>query len=274
MLLIERVLKSVEADPEAPAFISGDQPMSYRAFLALLSSTVRHLRGQGIAAGEPVALTMSQSPLHIITFIALAHLGALVVPASPFLRPGDRAQLLRKFGVRTAISDRAGDEVEGCRLIALSSMGARGDEVLPDAAPFAARADSPLRIALTSGTTGTPKGTLQTHARFVQRLDRMECDVVERPRVVPPDLHITTGLLQALHALCKGGAVVIPRGYDNAQFFDAVRRHRVTHVGLPPANLALMLAALPDQGPAFPSIRHLRIMGATPSAAFLEAARR
>ncbi len=48
----------------------------------------------------------------------------------------------------------------------------------------------------------------------------------------------------------------------------------MTHVGLPPANLALMLAALPDDGPAFPSIRQVRIMGGTPSAPFLDLARR
>ncbi|MGZ5073067.1 MAG: class I adenylate-forming enzyme family protein [Usitatibacter sp.] len=273
MLLLDRVLRSIEAHPEAIACVSGAERLTYRGFLALLSVVTRHLHGQGIDAGEPVALTMSQSPLHLVVFLALARLGALVVPASPFLRPADRAMVFAKYGIRTAVSDRSDAGVADCRLVFVRSAGARGGEDKLDYSGFVPREDSPMRIALTSGTTGPPKGTLQTQARFVQRLDRMELDVVERPRVIPPNLHITTSITQAMHALCAGGCVVFPEGYETPPFCDAIRAHGVTHVALPPANLAQMLAGLPD-GAGFPSIRHLRILGASPSAALLALARR
>jgi len=274
VLLADRVLSRIEADPGAPACISGDETLTYRGLLALWSVATRYFHEQGIAAGEPVALTMSQSPLHLVAFLALTRLGALVVPASPFLRPSDRAEIFAKYGVHAVVSDREDAAVPGARLMLVRSAQAQGSESKLDYSSFVARGDSPMRIALTSGTTGAPKGTLQTQARFVQRLDRMECHVIERPRVIPPNLHITTSLTQAMHALCEGGTVVFPRGYENEPFFAAIRAHGVTHVALPPANLMLMLAGLPDGGPAFPSIRHLRILGATPSVALLDLARR
>jgi acyl-coenzyme A synthetase/AMP-(fatty) acid ligase len=274
MRLIERVLESVERSPEAPAFIAADQAISYRSFLALLSNVVSHLHAQGVRAGDPVALTMSQSPLHLITFLALARLGALVVPATPFLRPEDKLALFRKFEIRTAVADRIDAGVAGCKLVLLDTMRARGDETSLAAGGYLPDDDTPMRIALTSGTTGAPKGVAQTHATFVKRLDRMNCEVAEQPRVLPPNLHITSALNLAMHALVKGGAVVFPRGYDNEPFFDALRKHAVTHVALPPANLSLMLASLPDDGPAFPALRHLRLLGNTPSVSFLEVVRR
>lgn len=274
MLLIERFLSNVAASPGAPAVLAGDQTITYRGLLALVSNAAGYLHGQGIGAGDTVALRMSQSPLHLIAFLALASLGAVVVPSSPFRRPASRAEIFRKYDLRTLVSDYPDAAQQGARLVPLQSVSAKGDESKLDFSGFAAQGASPLRISLTSGTTGTPRGTMQTHARLVQRLDRMQCREVEQARILPPNLHITSGLCQALHAICSAGAVVFPRAYDNEAFFDAIRRHGVTHVGLPPANLALMLAVLPDDGPAFPSIRQVRIVGGTPSAAFLDLARR
>jgi acyl-coenzyme A synthetase/AMP-(fatty) acid ligase len=274
VLLLERVLLSVESNPDAVACVSGGETLSYRGFLALLSVVTRHLHEQGIAAGEPVAMTMSQSPVHLVVFLALARLGALVVPVSTFHRPADRSELFTKYGMRTAISDRQDAAFPGCRLILIRSVQAQGTESRLDYGNFTPQASSPLRLALTSGTTGTPKAALQTHQRFVQRLDRMECDVVEHPRVIPPNLHITTSLAQAMHALCKAGTVVFPHGYEPAPFFEAIRAHEVTHVALPAANVAMMLAALPATAPTFASIRHLRFLGGSPTVALLDLARR
>src|SRR5260221_626236 len=81
-------------------------------FFALWWVATGYLHEQGIGEGEPVALTMSQSPLHLVAFLALARLGAVVVPVSPFLRPADRAETFAKYGIRVAVADRP-DMVEG-----------------------------------------------------------------------------------------------------------------------------------------------------------------
>jgi acyl-coenzyme A synthetase/AMP-(fatty) acid ligase len=159
VLLLERILSAVEAHPEAPAFITADAPTTFRQMPALLSVVTGYLHGQGIRAGEPVSLTMSQSPLHVVRFLALARLGALVVPVSTFLRPGDKAAVFAKYGVVTAISDREDAGVPGCRLLLIRSVQAKGNET-----------------------------RLQTHARFVQRMDRAGEGGGERLRFIDPPL--------------------------------------------------------------------------------------
>lgn len=273
-MLIERILASAERSPEATAFIAGGTAISYRHFRALLARATVHLRQQGVARGDVVGLAMGQSPLYLIVFLALGWIGALVVPIASSLRPQDRDSLLRKFRVGALVSERLEVVPPECRLLQLQGIGARGHETMIDAGDPGFDAGTALRLALTSGTTGIPKGVLQTHASFEERVDRMHCDVTPLPRVLPPALHITIAINLAMHALCKGGAVVFPRGYANEDFFEAVRSHGVTHVALPPANLALMLGALPRDAPAFPGVSHLRLVGSTPTRAILDQARR
>jgi acyl-coenzyme A synthetase/AMP-(fatty) acid ligase len=273
-MLLDRVLAPVERIPHSPAFVVGGQPISYLHFRALLCRTVVHLRQQGIRPGDVVGFSLAQSPLYLIAFLALGWIGASMVPIPPTLRPQDRDEVLRKYGIRALLTSRLEVVPPGCRLVQLEGVGARGDESMDEAGAPAAEGSTPLRLALTSGTTGTPKGVLQTHASFEERVDRMHCDVVDRPVVLPPALHITIAVNLAVHALCKGGTVVFPKSYANEDFFDAIRNHGVTHVALPPANLNLMLPALPAIGPAFPGVRHLRLVGSTPTRVVLEAARR
>jgi acyl-coenzyme A synthetase/AMP-(fatty) acid ligase len=106
------------------------------------------------------------------------------------------------------------------------------------------------------------------------RLDRRFYGDAPHPRVMAPPLHITSALQLACHALSSGGAVVFPPATDANAFLAAIHLHAVTHVNLPPADLAMMLSLLPEDTPAFPSIRQLRIVGATPSAALVRAAQR
>ena len=273
-MLLDRVLASVERTPEAPAFISPARPVTYRNLRALVGRTVNHLRANGVRPGDVVALSLGQTPLYLITFLALAWIGALAVPVPPSLRRPDRDEIIRKYRISAVVSERLEVVPPDCRLIQLTGIGARGDETLDDAGAPGFGPDTPLRLAMTTGTTGIPKGVLQTHAGFADRMDRMHCDVVDIPRVLVPALHITIAINLALHALCKGGCVVFPRTMENTDYFDALRRFGVTHVALPPANIGLMLPALPENGPAFPGVKHLRLVGSTPTRPVLEQARR
>jgi acyl-coenzyme A synthetase/AMP-(fatty) acid ligase len=270
-MLLDRVLAPVERQPDAPAFILADQAISYRHFRALLSRAVVHLRSQGIRADDVVGIEMSQTPLYLIVLLALGWIGALAVPVALSLRAHDRRTVLHRYRVTALVCERLKEVPPGCRMVRLEGLGARGDEPMDEAGAPAAPG-SPFRLALTSGTTALPRGVMHTLASFEQRMDRMRLEGADRPIVIPPALHITLAVNLALNALAHGGAVVFPRGYDNEPFFAAIRRHGVTHVALPPANLDAMLASLPQQGPAFPGIRQLRVLGTQP--AILAAAQR
>ena len=272
-MLLDRVFAPVEQIPNSPAFVYGGAPISYRQFRALTARTIAHLGQQGIKGGDVVALAMPQSPLYLVAFLALGWIGALSVPVPPALRAAEREELMRKYKVSALLTSRLEVVPRGMRLVQLEGVGARGDEGFEDAGR-PCFGEIPLRIAVTSGSTGPPRGVLHSHASFEERLDRMHFGPVDRPVVIPPALHITVATFLAIHALGRGGTVVFPRTYSNEHFFEAILGHGVTHVVLPPANLDLMLRSLPAEGPAFPGVRHLRLIGTTVTPATLEAARR
>lgn len=274
MLLIDRILQAVERNADAPAFIANDRPMSYRAMRALLSNTIRNLHERGVRPGQVIALTMSQAPLHVIASLALARLGAISVPVFPVADAGARADLYRRFDIGAVLTDREDCGAPGVEVILLRTVKARGDEAELGHGGFTPVGETPLRIGLTSGTAGPPKGILHTHDMYVRRLDRRFYGDTPRPRVIPPSLHITAAMQLACYALCAGGTVVFPTGYDGANLLAAIRRHGVTHLMMPPANLAPMLGLLEGDTPAFPSITHLRLVGTAPAPAFVDLVRR
>jgi acyl-coenzyme A synthetase/AMP-(fatty) acid ligase len=269
--LLTRILRQVERRAQAPAIVSATGAVRYRELLALISNTVRDLHGAGIRPGMPVAITMGQGPMHLVVVLALARLGALAVPLPPSVRGEERSGVLRRFGVARTVTDAA--DLQGEGTLALRAISARGDEHRLDYGTFTPAGETPLRLAMTSGTTGVPKAVLQTHASFLERMDLMQCGEGDDARVLPPYLHITAALNLALFALCAGGCVVFPPDYGSSSYLATLRAQAVTHAGLPPAHLALMVAAIDARTPRFPAIRHLRLMGGTPSAALVAATR-
>jgi acyl-coenzyme A synthetase/AMP-(fatty) acid ligase len=264
-LLMDRLLESVARAPAEPAFIAEGRVITYRAMLALVSAALRFLREKGIRPGDAVAVRMGQSPLHVIALIALARLGALTVPLFPNIREDERAALLRRFGVRWVLVDRPEAGGHGIPVILMQGLHARGDESDLDAGGFSPSPDTPLRAVLTSGTTDAQRGFILTHEAFMRRLERRYYNDVERPRVMPPSLAVIGATHLSLWALCLGGTIVFPASYEPAAYLAAIHLHAVTHVTLPPANLASLLEHLPEDKPAFPSIAQLRVLGATPT---------
>lgn len=272
-LLLDRIRSAIARDPGAPAFL-GVASISYGAMRALIGRTMVGFHQRGIRPGQVVALTMSQSPLHMVAFLALARVGATSISVSPMDREADRIALYRRFGVTAVVSEREDAGAPGVQLILLKGVRARGDESEFDTWEDEPVGSTLLRIGLTSGTAGERKGIEQTHEQFARRLDRRYYGDTPKPRVLPPNLHITPALTLACHALTNGGAIVIPQAYDAASQFDAFTRHAVTHVTLPPLHLAMMLTLLDGDAPRFPHIKHLRFVGGTPSASVVAGARR
>jgi acyl-coenzyme A synthetase/AMP-(fatty) acid ligase len=271
--VLERIRDTVAKQPAAPACIVEQQVITYRAFGALVGAACRLLRERGIVAGERVALSMSQGPLTLVTQLALAEIGAVAVPMPRSLAPGLRAALCARFGMRRLIVSDAAAALPGLDVVVLESLATRTGDSYPTPM-FAPEADTPMRVALTSGTTGEPKGILQTCGGFTFRMDRSFWATDAKTRVIPPNLNLTMTLMLVYGTLCAGGVVVFPRGYDFPHLLPAIAANGVTHMGFAPANLAAMLRSLPDESPAFPSLTHLRILGATPSPALLDAVRR
>lgn len=217
----------------------------------------------GVERGEQVVMMMGNRPEHWLSDLALTHLGAVPVSVYGTAAPGQIAHIARHSRARVAVVEGAGELARWEPLLAdttvplqtlvvveqgdegphrsygtLRGTGVRtvSDEAF-DRAWRETRAEDPLTVVYTSGTTGDPKAVPVTHRSVVVNalaLDR----VVELPDHVEhicylPFAHIAERMLgiylpvfRASHVhLCADTAAVAAAARDlhPAQFFGVPR---------------------------------------------------
>jgi acyl-coenzyme A synthetase/AMP-(fatty) acid ligase len=273
-LFLDRIRSAIARHPDRQAFVGRDGGATFRDTRALIGATMRGLDAAGVKPGHVVALGMPQSPVHLIAMLALARLGAVTLPLPWTADEAERAAIARAFGARIVVSGHERGGVAGLPLVVAREISARGDEGDFDTWPFVPVPGTPMRIALTSGTVGERKGIDHDHGMFSRRLARGSYGGHPEPRVIPPRLHITAALQASLHALCHGGAVAFPAGYETPQILEAAANLHVTHLLIPPAHIAAWLSLVPGDRPALPAVSQLRLVGGSASLALVAEIRR
>ncbi|RDC61228.1 Linear gramicidin synthase subunit D [Alteripontixanthobacter maritimus] len=143
-----------------------------------------------------------------------------------------------------------------------------------------AQADTPLGIAVspddvllqlyTSGTTGTPKGVMLTHANGTATRKRLKKegiywyapDAGDTGILAMPYGHIA-GIGMALNGLLSGMEVIVHAEFDPLLTMTDIARHQVKWIFLVPAALRIMLAHPEADRADFSSVRGLTY-GASP----------
>jgi len=124
----------------------------------------------GVGVGDRVALLSESRPEWPIAYLAIAGMGAVVVPLDAMLKPEEIRPLLDDSEPKAfVISEKF--------LAYAKGTGLEGKEIkmeefsfLPQAADLAAvkvTPDTLLAIVYTSGTTGSPKGVMLTHGNLL-----------------------------------------------------------------------------------------------------------
>jgi len=263
MNLIDAVDKSVQRNPDAAAFIFRGRVITYRDYHGILCSMARIFHDQGIRPGDVVAVCMGYAPMHCIAVLALARLGAISLPISPGWAVPLRGRMVQQFGARAVVTfnqDFGVAELLNIRLDKFA-LGGPGNLDFIDYVPDGA---TPFRMSLTSGKTGDPKGELLTQAYQLDRIEKTLFDRGADSRVMPFNLNHPIGLTIALGVLTVGGTLIFSDDYESADVAKAIMLYGVTHNFVSPMMAAQMLAPLHHDGVAFPSLRHLRIVGGAP----------
>ena len=155
-----------------------EQRLSF-AQMAERSNRVAHwLRSRGVKRGDRMLLMLGNVvPLWELTLAAIK-LGAVVSPATTLLSAADLADRVKRGQMRHVVADAAGAarfaEVPGdyTRTLVGGSLPGWTDYALADAAPAEfepdgpTRADDPLLLYFTSGTTAQPKMVLHTQQSY------------------------------------------------------------------------------------------------------------
>ncbi|MBW0089182.1 AMP-binding protein [Pseudonocardia sp. KRD-184] len=211
------------------------------------------------APGEKVAIWAPNSPEWVLVEFGAALAGLTLVTVNPAYLAAEVEFVLgqsRASGVVVAPEFRGRDLVAVVeevrpRLDALREVVPLGDwdaflgSGEPDAALPAVAPTDIAQVQYTSGTTGSPKGTLLTHRGlalngrvFAEALGAGESDVWINPM---PLFHTAGCGLTTLGALQTGGAHVVPPAFEPGLVLDLFEAHRGSVILCVPTMLVRLL---------------------------------
>jgi acyl-CoA synthetase (AMP-forming)/AMP-acid ligase II len=204
MAFPDSVLDALAAQPDHVALEHGDLAVTGAELLRMIGTIAHGLRSNGIGPGSGVAMDINVSAESVAAYLAGYTLGCRVIGVHPGYSAPQRRHVLSR-GVDTVLT---GDRV------AELLRGAAADPVVR------ARPDDVARVAYTSGSTGLPKGCMQTYkalsAHWSWDADNWCSDTIELARHTSRYLlfgTLSSAVVQDYLALCllSGGTIVIPR---------------------------------------------------------------
>jgi long-chain acyl-CoA synthetase len=299
---LDMVRATVERTPDSPALVYFDAVVTFRELDELSDAFAAGLAARGFQAGERVALYLQNDPQFVIALVGTWKAGGVGVSVNPMYRHRELDELLRDSGAGVLVcleslyADVARDVVPttdvrlvlttseleyqtrddervlgGVRRVSyddavdLATMLAqhRGEAPPDDSSPAG---DDVAFLTYTSGTTGPPKGAMNTHRNVVfnSQTYRQWCELGPSDVLlgVAPLFHITGLVGHVTLSLLLGAPLVLFHRFEPTLAVDIVREHRPTFtVGSITVFIALLNAPGADRE-AFSSLSRIWSGGA------------
>lgn len=248
--------------PDYTALVTDDRRMTYSELDQESSRVARNLQARGIAPGERVSIFSQNRWEWIVSYHGVLKAGAVVNPLNVMSTGEEVAYALADAGAAALLAsgerlDAVGTALSGVsslRLIVSFDDTTREVELFADLltgeddpgfVPHLVDPDSLACIAYTSGTTGHPKGAMQSHRSLV-----LNCAYTATMHARTADDVVVTAL-PASHVygnvainstFLVGGTVVLMTRFGPTGALDRISRHQATLFEGVPAMYAMMLA--------------------------------
>lgn len=254
---IDQLLKAVaKTSPDNVALMDGHQSVTWGELDRRINRIARGLIARGVNPGDTVATLGTNSIAYVEVMLATIRAGACTVPLSSYVTANTRAAMVRDSESRLLFVS-ALYEAE-MRAFA-DDMGLASADVLPlddgSLAEFMqGMPDTPLRVEFSpdrgfnliysSGTTGIPKGIMQSrgYRAFESGGVRSRCGLNERTRtIVATPLCSNTTLFFLAAVLSAGGSCMLMEKFDAGAWLELADRWQATDVVLVPVQYRRLL---------------------------------
>jgi long-chain acyl-CoA synthetase len=269
-----------------PALITDTRTFTYAELDELCDRAAGGMHALGVRPGDRVSLYSPNRWEWVVAYHAALRLGAVVNPINVMLTPEEVAFVLNDCGAAAIFT--SGDKAEVIlgltrtvptlrRVVSFDAAGGvitSFGELLSQSsgAPEVQRPapEDLSTIGYTSGTTGHPKGAMQSHravflntAALFAVQTRTERDVLLNALPLP---HVYGNVVMN-GTFMTGGTLVMLERWDPAAALAAIGRHRVTVFDGVPTMYAMMLADPALPGADLSSLRLCAVGGQTMPAA-------
>ncbi|RYD20788.1 MAG: long-chain fatty acid--CoA ligase, partial [Lysobacteraceae bacterium] len=254
MAIIDFFDRGWSIDPSATAYVAGEQQWTFDEAYRLSCRIANALLRDGVGRGSKCAVLAGNDPTAWIVVLGIWRANAAFVPLNPRSVPAETASLLAAFDCDTlfyqspfaplveAIRPGLPQLARAICIDADANGTVSLDQWLADFSDAVPHVDIDLddviSISPTGGTTGRPKGVMNTHRSFQTSMAHLMIANAytddERPvnLAAAPMTH-SAGLL-TLPVSARAGTVVVLTRPDPEALLAAIEQHRVTEFFLPP----------------------------------------
>lgn len=259
------VRERAEAMGDSPAAVWFEDgvTLTYRDLDSRSDALAAALLARGIRKGAHVALMMPNVPEFVLTWFALAKLGAVLIPVNTAYTGGELDFLLNQSDAQALVLDKAflpsleamerrpkvlTDECvfvrdyNAERYVGLEQLAKEQNAYLP---PWPVAATDLASLQYTSGTTGFPKGCMLSHDYWlllshVAALNAGELGI-ERSLLWAPFFYMDPQW-QLLMSMRLGATAYIAQRMSLSRYFDWVQEFAINYTYFPEA----VLKSLPE----------------------------
>ena len=271
------------ARPDALYVIATEtgRTLSYRQLLDSIDGIAEFLARQGLAPGSHVSLVMPNGPATLRILLGAMASGYVVNPVNLLSQPEQMRYVLdhSDCALVFASPDWAPKIRELVQSIERPITVLEVDpdaEALPDEDSRAPRGSAcpgnllaggpgPNSLALvmyTSGTTGTPKGVMLTHANLVANARAISAEHAlgpsDRVAAVLPLYHINAFAVTMLAPLAHGGSQAMPPRFSASRFWEMASRFECTWINVVPTIVSYLLEGTAPPRESIARIRFCR----------------
>ncbi len=282
MRMIDYFDRGARIAADRPCMVDACGAKTYAEVAARSRRIAQLLIDDGFAAGAHAAVLSGHALVAFEAILGTLRADGVWVMANNRASALENAYLFDLLDVDTLfvhseIADRIATFREQCpnirRYIALDQPFAEADFFLEERLPAdpgsvpqrrEGRADELGFLANTGGTTGRSKGVMLTNGNWQALVSSL---VASMPMKKPPVNLVAAPMTHAagplaLASMALGGTVVVLPRFEPGDVLDAIERHRVTYMFLPPTAIYMLLAH-PRVGEAdLSSIEYISYAGA------------
>jgi len=244
------VRQHARARPRDAALVVDGQCIDWATFDAQVDRCAAALQRDGVAPGETIAVCAAASIAYVVVFLGALRAGVAVAPLAPGAAPGSLVRMLADAQARRVFVDASTADALVEAALPRTDLESGFETWLADAVapmPVDVRPELPFNIIYSSGTTGEPKGIVQSHAMRWAHVRRAAPQALGPGKVtlLATPLYSNTTLVLFFPSLAYGSTVVLMPKFDAAGYLALAERHRATHTMLVPVQYQRLMAS-PD----------------------------
>ena len=241
--------------------------LTYRELDEAANRSARELLSRSGSGAEPVVLFLPSGASLLAAMLGALKAGKFYIPLDPALDDGRNTALLRGAGARLLLCDRSSAERAG-RLVPAGTAILPVEEIDPRPADDPGVAVSPDDVAyvlFTSGSTGEPKGVMQSHRNVLHNILKLTNGLHIQPsdRLTLLSSCSFGASVSDLYGALLNGAAVLPfdvRARGFRPLVDWLRKEELTLFHSVPSVFRQLAAAL-DGSERFSALRALKLGG-------------